>query len=112
EINRLVVGDRGLGSPELPSSWELEPDQGQDLQYHTGAERDLVCSHGIVSIDGRPLLQDQPDRKLQKERAAEVKDIQGAIGSPCKLGGKVLRHDRIAQHRTGADSGNDRPSEI
>src|SRR5882757_4292093 len=102
-IKRVAMGTRQKTDPEPRNSWELEPDQGHDLQRNIDAECNLVRRCGIVSLVRSPLLQDQADRILQEECATEVEDVECAIGSASELLGKILGYNGVAENSTGAD---------
>jgi hypothetical protein len=45
-----------------------------------------------------PLPNDEPNAVLNRERAAELQEVQSAIGASRELAGEVIGYDRKAEH--------------
>lgn len=70
-----------------------------ELQYNVETKRDLIGQDGLMAIAGGPLLKDQARRVLGQKCPSEVQNIQGAIGTTCQLGRKVIGYHRKTDYR-------------
>ena len=81
---------------ERPDPWYRKPHQRSRLKRKAKTECGLIGHDRIMPILRRPLPDHEPDAVLNRERPAEVQEVQGAIGTRGKFPGEVIGYDRKA----------------
>ena len=68
------------------------------MQRKAKTERSLIGCDRIMPVLRGPLPNDEPSAVLNRERAAELQEVQSAIGASGELAGEVIGYDRKAEH--------------
>ena len=83
-------------SAEGSDPWHRKPHQRGRLKRNAKTECGLIGHDRIMPVLRRPLPDHEPDAVLNRERPAEVQEVQGAVGARGEFPGEVIRYNREA----------------